>query len=136
MDFKDVYAHKKNSEPSEKTPTSQFTLAVELLLLAFIHMFISLQFVLAYFMIDKLGGNIYMNGIVLSISEGLTGFVAGIAMSYMTDLAVVRISAVVCIVFNLVYYYCLGDDNHLLQYVVLFLAIFGQYAPLGVSYMI
>ena len=99
-------------------------------------MLITFLFVLAYFMIDKLGGNIYINGIVLSFSEGLTAYVAGIAMNYMSDLDVVRISSLGCIVFNLLYYYCTGDDNPVLQYLMLFLAIFGQYSPFAVSYMI
>ena len=111
MDFKDVYAHTKKPNSTEKKLTSQFTLAIELALLSFIHMFISLLFILAYFLVDKLGGNMYINGIVLSFSEGLTAYVAGIAMSYMSDVTVVRISSIVSIVFNLIYYYCTGDDN-------------------------
>ena len=69
------------------------------------HMFISQLYVLAYLMIGKLGGDINVNGIVLAIAEGVSSMSAGYAMGYMSDLNVVRVSLLMCIVFNLIYYY-------------------------------
>ena len=136
MDFKAVYAHSKRANLEEKQLTSEFTLAIEFVVLSFMHMFISQLYVLAYLMIAKLGGDINVNGIVLAIAEGVSSMSAGYAMGYMSDLNVVRVALLMCIVFNLLYYYQMGPEYPILQYFVLFVAIFGQYAPLGATFVI
>ena len=115
---------------------SEFTLAAEFVTLCFLYIFICQLYVIAYLMLDKMGGDIYVVGVILSLAEGISSLVSGYAMKYMSDVNVVRCSLVMCVAFNLIYYYYMGPKYPILQYFVLFLGIFGQYAPLNTSFMI
>ena len=64
----------------KKQEASEFTLAVEFVTLCFLYIFICQLFVLGYLMIAKLGGDIYVVGIVISLGEGLSSLGAGYGM--------------------------------------------------------
>ena len=87
-------------------------------------------------MIARLGGDIYVIGIILALAEATASIVSGYSMKFMKDVNVVRCALVMCITFNLIYYFYMGPEYPILQYVILFLAIFGQYAPINTSFMI
>ena len=87
-------------------------------------------------MLDKMGGDIYVVGVILSLAEGISSLGSGYAMRYISDVNVVRCALIMCVAFNLIYYYYMGPKYPILQYFVLFLGIFGQYAPLNCSFMI
>ena len=109
MDFKDVqiYSKRPNKE-NQVVEASEFTLASEFVTLCFLYIFICQLYVIAYLMLDKMGGDIYVVGIVLSLAEGISSLGSGFAMKYISDLNVVRCSLIMCVVFNLIYYYYMG----------------------------
>ena len=109
MDFKDVqiYSKRPNKE-NQVVEASEFTLASEFVTLCFLYIFICQLYVIAYLMLDKMGGDIYVVGIVLSLAEGISSLGSGFAMKYISDLNVVRCSLIMCVTFNLIYYYYMG----------------------------
>ena len=80
---------------------------------------------LAYMMLSRLGGNIFVNSIVLSFAESFSMGITGLGMTYFKDTDVSRCCAVIMGVFNAIYYYYTDSSNPLLQYAVLFLALVG-----------
>ena len=81
---------------------------------------------LAYMMLSRLGGNIFVNSIVLSFAESFSMGVTGLGMTLFKDTDVSRCCAVIMGLFNALYYYYTDSANPLLQYLVLFLALVGQ----------
>ena len=69
MDFKNVQVYSAIESKLEKPKlSSEFTLAKEFMILATYNMLISMSEALSYLMLSRLGGNVFINGIVLSIA--------------------------------------------------------------------
>ena len=77
-------------------------------------------------MLSGLGGNIFVNCVILSFAESFSIGVTGTAMQYFKDTNVSRFCAIIMGLFNAIYYYCTGPDTVMLQYVVLFFALVGH----------
>ena len=114
-----------NSKLDKPVMSSEFTLAIEFMILAIHSITIVLLEALTYLMIARFGGNVFINGIVLSIAEAASSSITGIGMSYFSDVTVTRLCAILSIVFNLLFYYAAGPEYPILQYIILFLGIFG-----------
>ena len=81
---------------------------------------------LAYLMLSRLGGNIFINSIVLSFAEASSMVITGLGMTYFKDTNVCRVCALTMGLFNTVYYFFTGPEYPALQYSMLFLALLGQ----------
>ena len=97
-----------------KEEASEFTLAVEFVVLCLFYIFVSQLMVIAYLMIAKIGGDIYIIGIILALAEATAAIVSGQAMKYMLDVNVVRCALVMSITFNLIYYFYMGPEYPIL----------------------
>ena len=73
-------------------------------------MIIVASFTLAYLMIARFGGNIFITGIILSLAEAAASVLTGLGMQYMRDIYVTRICAVFSVVFNLIFYFWTGPE--------------------------
>ena len=135
MSFKGIKSFKIN-EDEKGAVTSQFTLAVEFIVLSLYNMMVMGLYTFAYLLIARMGGDMFVNGVVLSLGECFSAIGSGWAMTFMSDTAVTRLFIVICLIFNVIYYYVTGPDNVYLQYVVLFLAVFGQYGPVNTIFVI
>ena len=111
-------------------------MATEFVVLAINNMLIVASYTLAYLMIARLGGNIFITGIILSLAEAAASVLTGLGMQYMSDIIVTRICAVFCVVFNLIFYFWTGPEYPVFQYCILFLAVMGQHGPYNVGYIV
>ena len=80
---------------------------------------------LAYLMLSRLGGNIFVNSIVLSFAEASSMVITGLGMTYFKDTNVCRVCTIIMALFNFVYYFFTGPEYPVLQYSTLFLALLG-----------
>ena len=135
MSFKDIKRFDKNGIES-KEDTSQATLAIEFVILSLYNMMVMGLYTFAYLLIARMGGDMFVNGIVLSLGECFSAIGSGWALTFMSDTAVTRLFIVICLVFNLTYYFYSGPENQILQYILLFLSVFGQYGPVNTIFVI
>ena len=78
IDFRDIFVYsKKPNQDSLKAEASEFTLAVEFVVLCLFYIFVSQLMVIAYLMIAKIGGDIYIIGIILALAEATAAIVSG-----------------------------------------------------------
>ena len=125
LSFKGIQSYSKKDNCQQKT-TSQLTLAIEFAVLSLYNMMVMGLYTFAYLLIARMGGDMFIDGIVLSLGECASAIGSGWALAFMSDTAVTRLFIVICFVFNLLYYYLpTSDESMMLQYVVLFLAVFG-----------
>ena len=84
------------------------------------------SYAMAYFIISGLGGNIFINCIVISLAGAFSIGTTGLAMIYFKDTTVSRFCSILMALFNAIHFYCTGPNSTLLQYFVLFLALVGH----------
>ena len=122
--FENTPVYKENQLESNQY-SSERTQAIEFIVLALFYLIVVAAYCLAYMMLSRLGGNIFVNSIVLSFAESFSMGITGLGMTYFKDTDVSRCCAVIMGVFNAIYYYYTDSSNPLLQYAVLFLALVG-----------
>ena len=94
-------------------------------MLSFFYMVVAGAYGLAYLMLSRLGGNIFVNSIVLSSAEAFSMVITGYGMTNFKDVNVSRWCCIFMAVFNTVYYFYTGPDEPVLLYLTLFLALVG-----------
>ena len=136
LDFKNLPIVSYNVKSEQPKVSTEFTQAVEFMTLASYNMIIAANYAVAYLLVARLGGNVFVNGILLSAAEATSTILTGIGLNYMRDVTVTRLCAVLASIFNLMYYFLTVPEYPLLQYTVLFLAMLGMYGPYNVGYVI
>ena len=123
LSFKDVSDHAEGIEIHE----DKRTLMVEFLIISIFYAMCYMQYGLAYLTLAGRGGNMFVNGILLSVAEAASTGVTGWALGVMKDVTVFRVCALMNIIFNLTYFMLKGyEDLVWLRYSTLFLSYLGQ----------
>ena len=136
LDFGDLPIVTSNVKSDYPKISTEFNQAVEFMTLATYYMIIAGNYAVAYLLVARLGGNVFMNGIILSAAEAASTIVTGIGLNYMRDVTVTRLCAVLASIFNLMYYFLTVPEYPLLRNTVLFFAMLGMYGPYNVGYVI
>ena len=87
---------------------------IEFAVLALFYLFVCASYCLAYFMLSGLGGNVFVNCIVLSLAESFSIAITGAAMTFFKDTNVSRFCAILMGLFNAIYYYSTGPETTVL----------------------
>ena len=102
------------------------TQAIEFCVLAFFYVVNAASYGLAYLMLSRLGGNIFVNSIILSFAEAFSMGITGVGMTKFKDTTISRWCSCCMALFNWVYYFYTGPDQPFYQYAALFFALVGQ----------
>ena len=92
---------------------------------------------LAYLTLAQRGGNMFVNGILLSVAEATSAGITGWALGCMPDATVLRACAACSAFSNLAYFYLEGDPQLTwLRYVFLFMSYLGTAGCLNCVFVV